>query len=389
MKDIAICTVGYNRPESMTRLLQSLSRGIYPSDVAVTLYISIDKSDSDNVVDVARSFDWKHGVKQILTHEKNLGLRRHILSCGDLLEKHDALIVLEDDVVVAPGFYQYATQTVERYSEDDNIAGISLYNFPVNYQYLPINYQGYLPFIPVKTNSDIYLMQCAQSWGQVWMKKQWQEFKRWYANNSEEFTFKPNLPATICSWGKSSWLKYHTRYCIESGKYFVYPYTSFSTCFADAGVHVRDANTIYQTPLHYGDASDLRLNPSIRYDGYFECENIAQWLDIPMSQLCIDFYGENGNSQAKRYWLTRKAMPYKVVRAFALQCKPYPLNVYYGIPGNELFLYDTSVVAAMPTDNSFARENLFLSYMYKRQFTMRSVVSRYYHRVRRLLHIEK
>jgi hypothetical protein len=63
--------------------------------------------------------------------------------------------------------------------------------------------------------------------------------------------------------------------------------------------------------------------------------------------------------------------------------------VYYGISGNELFLYDTSVVAAMPTDNSLARENLFLSYMYKRQFTMRSVVSRYYHRVRKLLHIEK
>ena len=63
-----------------------------------------------------------------------------------------------------------------------------------------------LPFKPVKSEYDVFMMNCAQSWGQVWMKNQWRKFKEWYEKNSEEFN-KPDLPQSINSWPKSSWLK--------------------------------------------------------------------------------------------------------------------------------------------------------------------------------------
>ncbi len=49
------------------------------------------------------------------------------LQCGDLTEKYDAVVVLEDDLVVAEGFMQYVVAAVEAYKNNDEIAGISLY----------------------------------------------------------------------------------------------------------------------------------------------------------------------------------------------------------------------------------------------------------------------
>ena len=115
-----------------------------------------------------------------------------------------------------------------------------------------MNYQNQKPFYPLQTDSDVYLMQCAQSWGQVWMKKQWFEFKEWYIVHNEEFHELPHLPNAICNWPKSSWLKYHTRYCIEKNKYFVYPYVSLSTNNADIGTHYNQKTTLFQSLLLFG-----------------------------------------------------------------------------------------------------------------------------------------
>ena len=93
----AIVVVTYNRPDSLMRLLGSLTKARYP--VGVPLIISIDGGDNreKQVVKIAEEFPWPHGKKEVICHEKNLGLRKHILSCGDLTERYDSVIVLEDD----------------------------------------------------------------------------------------------------------------------------------------------------------------------------------------------------------------------------------------------------------------------------------------------------
>lgn len=333
---IAICVIAYNRLDSFSRCIQSLDESHYQD--YVKLYISVDKSDSDVVEKYAFDYKWLHGEKEVILHSENLGLRKHVLSCGNLLEKHDALIVLEDDIVVAPGFYQYAKQAVEKFQNDDNIAGISLYNFP-------ISYHSWQPFTSLASNSDVYLMQNAQSWGQIWMKKQWKEFKEWYDTNNEEFEEKSYLPKSICSWPKSSWLKYHTRYCIEQNKYFVYPYKSYSTCFSDAGVHTSVSSPRFQTSLSSGNIGVIKLEPVVKYDSFFENTAIYDWLQLPQDDLCVDYYGDKGNRENKRFWLSREVLPYKIIKSFGLVMKPYELNIKYQIQGNDLFLYDVTVKA--------------------------------------------
>ena len=332
--NIPICCITYNRINSLRRLLQSLEVADYSE--SVTLIISIDKSDSDEIERFADSYQWSHGPKRVIKHETNLGLRRHILSCGDLLNEYDALVVLEDDITVAQSFYHYVQQCVEKYKDCMDCAGISLYNFP-------LNYQNTLPFTPVHSDSDVYMMNCAQSWGQVWMRKQWLEFKDWYNKHKEEFGYLPHLPKAICSWPKSSWLKYHTRYCIENGKFFIYPYVSMSTNNGDAGTHVSTGSSLFQSQMLYGQKCDFKLTPTILYDGFFEPMFLADKLGLKDEELCVDYYGEKDKSLYKKFLLTTKKLNYKIVEKYGLNYKPWELNILLDNSGDCVFLYDTTV----------------------------------------------
>ena len=338
MLNIAIVVVAYNRADSVRRLLNSLLEAYYSQ--SAPLIISIDKSNTDAVEKLADEFQWPYGEKIVAKHPKNLGLRRHILSIGNYLEEFDALIVLEDDIDVSPNFYSYAVGAVGMYKECDNIAGISLFNFPVSYH-------NKLPFYPIKNETDAFLMQIAMSWGQVWMKAQWLEFKRWYDQNNEEFKAKPHLPSSICSWPKSSWLKYHSRYCIEKNKFFVYPYVSLSTNSSDAGEHQGGASNLYQAPLQYGEKRNYifpDFDSAVKYDGFFENLSIQHHLGI--EDLCVDLYMFKCNSENRRYWLTTRKANFKIVKSYALQYIPIEINILKDKIGNDIFLYDTHIKEA-------------------------------------------
>ena len=338
MSNIAISIVAYERVDSLSRLLASLEKAYYDNDTA-DLFISIDKSNTDAVEQYADAYQWRYGEKHVVKHEKNLGLRKHVLSQGQRLENYDAVVVLEDDLVVARDFWNYVRQTVARYSSDDTIAGISLYSFGVNYHLRH-------PFLPQRDGNDVFFMNCAMSWGQVWMKRQWHAFMEWYKEHPD-FPDMPHLPQSICSWGNKSWLKYHTRYCIEENKYFVFPYVSYTTNYSDAGTHMEESDHIYQVPLLQGRINSLRLpeltGNCVRYDGFFENKALYEKLGLSEEECCLDLSGSNGNRTGKRFWLTTRLLPYKVCKEYNFSCRPLEQNVLDECPGTGIFLYDTSV----------------------------------------------
>lgn len=350
----AIIAVAYNRTDCLGRLLSSLERASYPEPA--TFIISIDKSDTDAVEKMAENYHWPHGELRIAKHEKNLGLRQHMLSLGKYFDEFDALIVLEDDVTVATSFYYFACACAEKYFGNEDIAGISLYSFSTNYQ-------TYLPFSPAKSQYDVYLMNCAQSWGEVWMKPQWEKFIKWYECHSDNFNLE-YLPQSLNRWPKSSWLKYHTRYCIEQNKYFVYPYFSMTTNNADPGVNFHgNADTLFQANMQTSLETDFRLpefdEALIRYDGFFQPKFLGQYMAIDESNLCVDFFSEKPTCLFRRYLLTNRTLPYQVVRAFALQLRPIEQNIICQREGNELWLYDTTQPAKPPQ-----KPDRYLAYAY-------------------------
>lgn len=357
---IAIVTVAYNRTDSLGRLLTSLEKASYNGE-DVTLIISIDKSNTDAVENFADNYKWSHGKKRVIKHEKNLGLRPHMLSLAQHFDEFDALVVLEDDVTVASSFMNYVKACVEKYYNCEKIAGISLYSFGMN---------NYLqrPFTPTPSQYDIYLMNIAQSWGQVWMKKQWLAFREWYDTHNEEFNL-PHLPADLNHWPAKSWLKYHTRYCIEENKYFVYPYRALSTNNFEPGENVNSSDTIYQSVMQALPKTEYLLPTieecEVKYDGFFEPKFLGKYLGISDSELCVDFYGYKPTAVYKRYVLTIRSLPYKVIRSFALQYKPIEMNIISQLEGNEIKLYDTTVSATAPKDID---RHLIYNYLYPKGF---------------------
>lgn len=369
-ENIAIVVIAYNREKSLMRLLESI-RSAY-IDYNTTLIISIDKSDNPLVKEYAETFEWRFGEKRIVAHLENLGLRKHILGCGQYLEEFDAIIMLEDDITVSPNFYQFAKQAVDFYCDSIDVAGISLYGFSTNYQTL-------YKFTPQPQCYDVYFMTCAQSWGQVWMKKTWNDFYEWYKHNSEDFSFQSHLPSNICSWSSKSWLRYHTKYCIEKQKFFVYPYFSFTSNHSDSGSNMAYTTPTYQTSIAVFDNKKVfsfcSLSESkVRYDGFFENLAIPEFLNISPTDLCVDLCGGNGNVMERRYWLTTKPLRYKVLKSYGFVYNPIELNVFRNADGNSIFLYDT-----YKKSNSLPKTDLRFSYAYLNEvdilITIRRIIS--------------
>ena len=331
---IAIIVVAYNRIDSLSRLLSSLEEAWYGEEHP-TLIISIDKSKTDEVERFADDYYWKHGNKIVKKHNQNMGLRAHMMSLGQWFDYFDSLIVLEDDLVVSPAFYNFTRQASDKYFNNPQIAGISLYSFATNY------ITG-TPFSPIVNEYDGYFMNFAMSWGEVWMKNQWQLFYQWYLKH-QDFKNESHLPECLYKWEKS-WLKYHTRYCIECEKYFLFPYVSLSTNFSDPGTHNSGTQyTTYQLVLQQGIKTysfPEDENQAVCYDGFFENKAVYKALGLTEQECCVDLYGTKRNRMKRKYWLTADIAELPIVRTFGIFYKPLEQNVISSVKGNGIYLYE-------------------------------------------------
>lgn len=354
MKDrICIVAVGYNRPKSMQRLLESLGRGQYLEN-KVDLLISIDKGATQNeIVDIADKFNWKFGEKRVRAFKERQGLRKHIIQCGDVSNDYRAVVILEDDITVSENFYDYIKQTLDAYGQDDRIAGISLYNHHVN---VGVNHF----FEPEYIGYDVFFMQFAQSWGQCWTKNMWEAFKSWYIQNdsyfvNSEYDFK-SIPDNILHWGNQSWMKYYMAYLAETHKYFVYPYHSLSTNHSEVGEHNSIANSDWQVAM-MRESMDYRLpsfEKAVKYDIFFERE--AYVLKGYENKKCIfDLYGIKKDFTEGEILVSTSSRPFKVLETRQLKYRPHELNCLFGTAGEGIYIYDLSTQDTPPKQNKTLR----------------------------------
>ena len=346
MKEFTVVVIAFNRPNSLQRLLNSLDKVDWEND-NVRLYISIDKEEAESenykkTIQIAQSFLWNYGEKIVDCKKENLGLKQHVLQCGNLTNQYENLIVLEDDIVVSPIVYTYAKQVVNFYEGDENIAGFGLYSFQRN----PANN---LPFVPLNEGTDVYFMQYACSWGQIWTKERWNNFLTWYENNKNINIDKLNIPNNIKKWGEKSWLKFHTIYTILNNKFFVYPYVGLTTNFSDTGTHNKINSFAYQCTLYTTSKEKVKFrytnlyNANNVYDAYFENIKINKLINID-EKIESDIYANKNIVCLNEiiYLLSTRRYDYKILKKYGLQMYPYEQNIIYNIEGNDIFLYDLS-----------------------------------------------
>lgn len=355
MNRLGILIIGYKNVAGIARLLESLNRVDFNGDKDITLIFSIDYSGDKSVQQLASKYTWEHGRKIIKAHEKNLGLKKHILSCGNYLNEYglDAMAVLEDDIYVAPEMYNYMKAAVEFYKDSEQIAGISLYKHEIN-----LNAKH--PFDEFKDGGDTFFIQYAMSWGQIWLRNQWNSFYKWYKEGKADFMDKDKLPKNLLKW-KNSWLKYHIMYCIDTDKYFVYPRIALTTDFSDIGAHNMSRTTSMQIAFSTKKKGEWIFNKldetKAIYDSFFENIKIKEYLKIP--DVIVDLYGVKKYDKNTRYVITRRELPYKVLKSWGLFLRPIEANIFYDIEGEEIRLYDLSI--AMPQK----KRNIFRKYYFE------------------------
>ena len=330
--NIAIVIPCYNRAQSLQRLLHSLQEACYQND-KVDLIFSIDHSGTDCVQKVAESFSWHFGEKKLILHQTNIGLKNNILACGDLVEIYEAVIVLEDDLYVAKDFYHFAKQAALYYVNDSHIAGISLFS----YRYAEM---GYFLFYPFHDEKDTFFIQWPSSWGQLWTRGQWRNFRKWLARNRD--ITRLNIPAAVKAW-EHSWKKYFIAYMVDADKYFVYPYVAFTNEFGTAGIHYRGQENVNTVDLFMGvdvgyGFRDFEEESLFRYDCFFQLADRVVQIDDVDYNMCFDLYS---NKELKNltsdYVVTSRNQP-NPVHTLGHTHIPFECNILQGVAGDFFYL---------------------------------------------------
>jgi hypothetical protein len=327
--------VTYNRPDCLKRLLASLSLATY-NDNPPDLVISIDYSDiyQQEMNGIAEQFIW-NGNKIVRIQDTNLGLKQHIFQCAEISKDYDSIIMLEDDLVVSSGFYEYAIKALRATSNQESVAGISLYSNT-------FNESAMLPFEPLSGKGDFYQMQVPCSWGQIWSRSQWEDFKSWYDKLFNEADYGL-LPTGIKDWSETSWKKPYFLYLLKKNKYIAYPYVSYSMNMNAPGTNIKTSDFKFLNSL--ANSCPERIlqwdSNAPKYEMSYMLEN--EFFDKKIPELKhfdyqIDLFGSRLHlCNDDQYLLTMLPCQNEKL-SFGLELKPIEMNILMNVKGNDIKL---------------------------------------------------
>jgi hypothetical protein len=336
----AIVVITYDRPHTLERLLTSLDAADYPAGAQAPLVITIDRGNSSGaaqVVNIARAFEWRFGPKRVIEQPQHLGLVDHFRAAGRLSQDYEAIILLEDDLTVAPPFYTFASQALARYDSDERIGGSCLYDLWFN---------GFtrLPFRPLDDGSDVYFVGVPYTQGYAFTARQWQSFDEWWRRNGPAVQPDPALHPAFLSFRSDEWLPALASYLARQGRYFCFPRAALTTGWGDPGVHFDRRTDWFLAPVQVrgGDYRLPDLDDSLAvYDPFFELKpdrlrKLAPFLHEGDFDLDLNATKLPDNLQSDYVLTTRPVR--RALDNFGLRLQPLELNVIQRMTGNEISL---------------------------------------------------
>lgn len=154
----------YNRPLHVRRSIESLLANELAKDSELYIFSDAakDETTQPNVNEVRQFIHSIKGFKVIhyVERTENWGLARNIIDgVTTLVNQYGRVIVLEDDLIVAPYFLQFMNDALETYKDEDNVCHIQACDFTKD------------PILP-----DTFLIKWTGSWGWATWKRAWKLF---------------------------------------------------------------------------------------------------------------------------------------------------------------------------------------------------------------------
>lgn len=154
----------YNRLAHTRRCIESLLKNPLASESELFIYADGAKEEAatcevDEVRNYIRSIrGFKHVT--IIERNENWGLARNIIDgVSAQVKKYGKVIVLEDDLVVAPHFLQFMNDALETYKDEPKVGHIQACDFTQD------------PTLP-----DTFLIKWTGSWGWATWERAWKHF---------------------------------------------------------------------------------------------------------------------------------------------------------------------------------------------------------------------
>lgn len=161
--DTTIVMFAYNRPSTTKKVIEALSKQtIIPSNIIVFIDMIKSKNDQQNydeVISIFEEITWTN-VK-IYKRTTNFGCAKNVVSgLNQIFQDHKKAIVVEDDILVSPNFYESLCLLLDLYETDKSVFSVG----------------GYPSILPNSLNdfsSDIFLSPRFSSWGWGTWSNRW------------------------------------------------------------------------------------------------------------------------------------------------------------------------------------------------------------------------
>ena len=133
-----IALIAYRRPDHLAQVLSALKSNPECRDTALYVFSDAPKTESEKsavnrVREIIPGIEGFASVHPIL-RPYNFGLSRNIIDAANhVLSKHGEMIMIEDDIYVAPNFLKFMRDGLDRYREEHRVSCLSGYWYPVEY----------------------------------------------------------------------------------------------------------------------------------------------------------------------------------------------------------------------------------------------------------------
>lgn len=154
----------YNRPSHTRQLIESLQANKEAAESPLIIYSDAARDDAARAaVEEVRQFIHSingFGSVEIIERTENWGLAQNIIDgVSTQIERYGRVIVLEDDLLVAPYFLRFMNDALDLYEDEPRIGHIQACDFTQD-----------------ATLPDTFLIKWTGSWGWGTWKRAWKHF---------------------------------------------------------------------------------------------------------------------------------------------------------------------------------------------------------------------
>lgn len=156
-----VLIITYDRLEHLKKTISSLRDNILAEKT--DLFVASDFQMSDSAGDIIKKVrDYLKSVEgfksvTIFQREKNLGALANCLSALETISiDNDRFIIMEDDLITAPGFLTFMNQAFDKYGANVNVLSLTGYCPPIR--------------IPLSYDYDAFFLKRMSAWGCGFMK---------------------------------------------------------------------------------------------------------------------------------------------------------------------------------------------------------------------------